>query len=68
MLTATERAERDPAALQRALLEIEQAIAELGPQLIDAKMRATECDFALKILKERKSALQSTLKSLGNCI
>lgn len=65
MLTDEERQERDPAALQRALLEIEQEIAELGPELIAAKMKATECDFKLKILKERKSALQSTLKSVS---
>jgi septal ring factor EnvC (AmiA/AmiB activator) len=66
MLTDQERAERDPAALQQALLQIEKEIAELGPELIAAKMKATECDFRLKILKERKSALQSTLKSISS--
>ena len=65
MLTAAERQERDPAAIQRSLLEIEKEIAELGPELIQAKMKATECDFRLKILKERKSALQSILKSIS---
>ena len=64
-MTPQERQERDPAALQRALLEIEQEIAELGPQLIYAKMEATRCEFPLRILKERKSALQSTLKSIS---
>ena len=64
MLTDLERQERAPESLQRALLEIEQEIADLGPQLIEAKMEATRCEFALRILKERKSALQSTLKSL----
>jgi len=68
MLTEQERQERKPEAIQRSLLEIEQEIEELGPKIIDAKMKATQYDFALKILKERKSALQSTLKSLGNCI
>ena len=64
-MTPQERQERDPAALQRALLEIEQEIADLGPQLIEAKMEATRCEFSLRILKERKSALQSTLKSIS---
>ncbi|HEY0267649.1 MAG TPA: hypothetical protein VGC12_00280 [Methyloradius sp.] len=65
MLSDQERAERDPAAIQRSLLEIEREIAELGPELIQAKMKAVEYDFRLKILKERKSALQSTLKSVS---
>ena len=65
MLTEQERAERDPAALQKALLEIEKEIAEKSPKLIAAKMEATKADFEMKLLKERKSALQSVLKSVS---
>jgi hypothetical protein len=65
LLTDEERSERNPAAIQKALLDIECEIAELGPGLIQAKMKAIEFDFMLKILKERKSALQSTLKSIS---
>lgn len=65
MLTDTERRERDPAAIQRALLEIEKEIAEKAPVLIEAKMKATQVDFELKLLKERRSALQSVLKSVS---
>ncbi|MBP2635040.1 MAG: hypothetical protein H6Q72_947 [Firmicutes bacterium] len=65
MLSDKERQERDPAALQRALLEIEQEIAEKSPRLVQAKMEATKVDFEIKLLKERRSALQSVLKSVS---
>jgi len=65
MLTDEQIAERDPALLQQRLLLIEREIEQIGPELIKAKMKSTECDFKLKILKERKSALQSTLKSVS---
>ena len=64
-MTPQERQERDPAALQRALLEIEQEIADKTPALIQIKMEATKVDFEIKLLKERKSALQSVLKSIS---
>ena len=64
-MTPQERQERDPAALQRALLEIEQEIADKTPVMIEAKLNATKVDFEIKLLKERKSALQSVLKSIS---
>ena len=65
MMTDSERAERDPAAIQSALLEIEREITDLQSRLIPAKLEATKCEFELKLLKERKSALQSVLKSVS---
>ena len=65
MLTDAERQERDPAAIQQALLQIEREIADLQCRLIPAKLEATKCEFELKMLKERKSALQSVLKSVS---
>ena len=64
-MTPQERQERDPAALQRALLEIEQEIADKTPVMIEAKLNATRVEFEIRLLKERKSALQSVLKSIS---
>ena len=64
-MTPQERQERDPAALQRALLEIEQEIADKTPVMIEAKLNATKVEFEIRLLKERKSALQSVLKSIS---
>ncbi|HHV79076.1 MAG TPA: hypothetical protein GXX40_05620 [Firmicutes bacterium] len=72
MLDDLERFEREPVALQRTLLEIEKQIASLTPD-IEEKNRAyqeakAEYEIAalkLKLLKERRSALQSVLKSLS---
>ena len=70
-LNEQERLERDPAALQRELLEIEKRMLESQPDL-EAKnetFQQARADFEveklrLKLLKERRSALQSVLKSL----
>ncbi len=64
-MTDQERQERDPTALQRALLDIEQEIADKTPVMIEAKLNATKVDFEIRLLKERKSALQSVLKSIS---
>lgn len=72
MLTDQERLERDPAALQQEILEIERQMAELTPE-VDQKNQAFQAARAefevskmrLKLLKERRSALQSVLKSLN---
>jgi hypothetical protein len=70
MLTDQQRDERDPVALQRELLEIDRQMDELRPVLIEANGRyqAAKAEvevhkLRLKLLKERRSALQSVLKS-----
>lgn len=67
-----ERAERDPAAIQKELLEIERQITEAGPDLLakvqrasEAKAEADVAKLRLKLLKERRSGLQSVLKSVS---
>jgi molecular chaperone GrpE (heat shock protein) len=70
-LTQEERAERAPEAMQRELLDIERQMLELTPRL-EAKnkeFQQARADFEvdklrLRLLKERRSALQSVLKSL----
>jgi hypothetical protein len=70
-MTAQERAERAPEAIQREILDIERQTVELMPRL-EAKnkeFQQARADFEvdklrLKLLKERRSALQSVLKSL----
>lgn len=71
-MTPEQREERDPAALQAELLEIDRQIAEAGPDLLEKVQRAAEAragaDVAklrLKLLKERRSGLQSVLKSVS---
>jgi len=71
MLTEQERIERDPVALQRELLAIEGAILELMPGMEEknetyqqAKAMFETDKLRLKLLKERRTALQSVLKSL----
>lgn len=66
-----ERLERDPAALQRELLAIEKAMLEAQPDLEaknevfqQARAEFEVAKLRLKLLKERRSALQSVLKSL----
>lgn len=66
-----ERAERDPAALQAELLAIDAQIVERQPEL-EAKHEAFQQARAayeveklrLRLLKERRSGLQSVLKSV----
>lgn len=65
------RAERDPVAIQQELLEIDRQILERQP-VLEKKHKAFQESKAeyeveklrLKILKERRSGLQSVLKSL----
>lgn len=70
-LTDEERAERDPAALQRELLDIEKQITELMPELeaVNKEYQEARAMFEvkklrLKLLKERRNTMQSVLKSL----
>lgn len=71
MLTDEQINERDPVALQQELLAIDRKMAAITPE-VDAKNQAyqeTKAEFEvvrlrLKLLKERRSALQSVLKSL----
>ena len=72
MLTDLERQEREPMAIQREILDIDRQMNELGPKLTAKKAEEletkAECDvmaLRLKILKERRSGLQSVLKSLS---
>lgn len=72
MLSDLERFEREPVALQRALLLIEKQIDELAPEIErlareyqEAKAQYEIAALKLKLLKERRSALQSVLKSLS---
>lgn len=72
MLTDEQRLERDPVALQHELLAIEKEIAERRP-VLEAKNKAFQearAEFEVeklrfKLLKERRSALQSVLKSVS---
>lgn len=66
-----QRMERDPVAIQQELLEIERQIEEAGPDLMektksagDAKAEMDVAKLRLRLLKERRSGLQSVLKSL----
>lgn len=65
MLSEQQRNECDPAAIQRELLQIEQEVSSKGIELIHAKTEAMRLDYEVKILKERKSILQSVLKSIS---
>jgi chromosome segregation ATPase len=72
MLTDQERKERDPAAIQMELLEIEKQILDLTPVINqkNQEYQAAKAEFEveklrLKLLKERRSALQSVLKSVS---
>lgn len=72
-MTPEQREERDPAAIQQELLEIERQIADAGPDLLakvqraaEAKAEADVAKLRLKLLKERRSGLQSVLRSI-NC-
>ena len=66
-----DRQERSPEAIQMELLEIERQMGELMP-VMQAKNEAYQAARAqfeveklrLKLLKERRSSLQSVLKSL----
>lgn len=65
------RAERDPVELQLELLSIDEQIEDLMPALETKNKTYQEAKAAfevdkmrLKLLKERRSTLQSVLKSL----
>lgn len=66
-----QREERDPQAIQAELLEIERQMSDLMPvmQVKNEAFQAARAGFEveklrLKLLKERRSSLQSVLKSL----
>jgi len=66
-----QREERDPVAIQQELLEIDRQMEEICPRLEEKNKEYQEARAAfevdklrLKLLKERRSALQSVLKSL----
>lgn len=72
MLSNEERSEREPAAIQRAILELERQMAEIQPDILQANQERLEWQvkyevliLRMKILKERRSGLQSVLKSLA---
>lgn len=71
MLTDEERQERDPAALQRQILELEKQLAEEGPKvqaatqiMFEQKAIVEVGKLRMKIIKDRLSGLQSVLKSV----
>jgi hypothetical protein len=71
MLTDQERAERDPAALQRQILELEKQLAEEGPKIqaatqimLEQKAIVEVGKLRMKIIKDRLSGLQSVLKAV----
>jgi septal ring factor EnvC (AmiA/AmiB activator) len=71
MLTDEQRIERDVTALQVELLDVEKQIADLSPILQEKNKNFQEArahfevdKLRLKLLKDRRSALQSVLKSL----
>lgn len=71
MLTDQERQERDPAAIQRAILELEKQLEEEAPKVEEAtrvmmeqKAYVDVAKLRMKIVKDRISGLQSVLKSL----
>ena len=66
-----QREERDPVAIQQELLEIDRQTEEIMPELeaVNKEFQEARAMFEvkklrLKLLKERRSALQSVLKSL----
>lgn len=66
-----ERTERNPQAIQAELMGIEEQILDLTPSIQEknklyqeAKAEFEVDKLRLKLLKERRSALQSVLKSL----
>lgn len=66
-----ERAERSPQAIQIELMGIDEQILDLTPTMQEknktfqqAKAEFEVDKLRLKLLKERRSALQSVLKSL----
>ena len=70
-MTNDERVERNPQAIQLDLMEIDEQILDLTPtmqeknKLFQQEKANFEVDkLRLKLLKERRSALQSVLKSL----
>lgn len=72
MLTDTERQERDPAAIQRLILELEKRLALEGPNIeaatqimLEQKAIAEVGKLRMKIIKDRLSGLQSVLKSVN---
>lgn len=71
MLTDNERQERDPAAIQRQILELEKQIEQEAPALeqanrimLEQKAVVDVGKLRMKIIKDRISGLQSVLKSL----
>jgi hypothetical protein len=71
MLTDIERAERDPAALQRQILELEKQLAEEGPKvqaatqiMLEQKAIVEVGKLRMKIIKDRLSGLQSVFKAV----
>ncbi|MBU2703676.1 phage-related minor tail protein [Sporomusaceae bacterium BoRhaA] len=71
MLTDQERAERDPTAIQRQILELEKQLAEEGPKvqaatqiMLEQKAIVEVGKLRMKIIKDRLSGLQSVLKSV----
>ena len=67
-----ERAERNPQAIQVELMDIDEQILDLTPTMQEknklfqqAKAEFEVDKLRLKLLKERRSALQSVLKSIS---
>ena len=66
-----ERLERDPAAIQIELMDIERQVVDLTPEIQEKNKIFQEARAAfeveklrLKLLKDRRSTLQSVLRSL----
>lgn len=72
MLDERARIERDPAAIQQEIMELDRQLLEASPDL-EAKHKAFQearaeyevAKLRAKLIKERRSGLQSVLKSVS---
>ncbi len=72
MLTDQDRFDRDPAAIQQEIMELDRQLLELQPALEKAheEYQQTKATYEVKklhakLIKERRSGLQSVLKSVS---
>lgn len=72
MLDERARAERDPAAIQQEIMELDRQLLEFQPDL-ESKHKAYQearaeyevAKLRARLIKERRSGLQSVLKSVS---
>ncbi len=72
MLTDVQRAERDPAAIQQEIMELDRQMLELQPALEAAheEYQQARASYEVKklrarLIRERRSGLQSVLRSVS---